>query len=102
MSKHTRLGVLGVRWLGVVFLSLAVVFLLVGLTGPWTMGGMMGMGYGQGMTELSVQMMPGSGGMMTGGVGTWWGPTALFALVGVLLLLAGRPLGTLIASGLED
>ena len=102
MSRYTRLGVLGVRWLGVLFLSLAVVFLLVGLTGPWTMGGMMGMGYGQGMTELSEQMMPGWGGMMTGGVGMWWGPTVLFALVGVLLLLAGRPLGTLIASGLED
>ena len=102
MSTYTRLGILGVRWLGVLFLSFAVVALLVGLIGPWTMGGMMGMGYGQGMTELSEQMMPGRGGMMTGGVGMWWGPTVLFALVGTLLLLAGRPLGSMIASGLED
>jgi hypothetical protein len=102
MSTYARLGILGVRWLGVVFLSLAVVPLLVGVTGPWTMGGMMGMGYGEGMTELSEQMTPGWGGMMTGGVGLWWGPTLLFALVGVILLLAGRPLGSMIASGLDD
>ncbi|MDZ7778851.1 MAG: hypothetical protein U5R14_02800 [Gemmatimonadota bacterium] len=104
MSRYENLGALAVRWLGLAFLSLSVVSLLVGLVGPWTMGGMMGgrMG-GQGMTELQEQMMPGSfGHMAQGGFGMWWGPTVLFLVMGLLLIVLGRPLGSALASGLTD
>jgi len=104
MGKYRSLGILSVRWLGVLFLTLSLTSVLVGLTGPWTMGGMGGMmGSGQQMNELSEQVMPGAwGGMMGGGWGMWWGPTVLFALIGVVLLLASRPLGAVMSQGLEE
>lgn len=100
MNRYQKLGTLAVRWLGLVFLSLSMTSLLVGFAGPWTMGRMIN---GQGMTELSEQMMPGGvGHMAQGGVAMWWGPTILFLLVGMLLVVLGRPLGSLLASGLQD
>lgn len=97
MDKYRNLGILSVRWLGLLFLTLSLTSVLVGLTGPWAMGGMGGMmGSGQQMTQGA------SGGMMGGGWGMWWGPTVLFALIGVVLLLASRPLGAVMSQGLEE
>jgi hypothetical protein len=104
MVKYRNLAILSVRWLGVLFLTLSSTSVLVVLTGPLTMGGMGGMmGSGQHMNELSEQMMPGASvGMMGGGWGMWWGPIVLFALIGVVLVLASRPLGAVMSRGLED
>lgn len=104
MVKYRNLAILSVRWLGVLFLTLSFTSVLVGLTGPLTMGRMGGMmGSGQNMNEFSEQMMPGgSVGMMGGGWGMVWGPTVLVALIGAVLLLASRPLGAVMSRGLED
>lgn len=99
MTRYEKLGVLAVRWLGVVFLSLAVTVLLVGLVGPWTMGGMMGGGQTMGGAQM---MSEGWGHMARGGVGLWWAPTALFLVVGFVLIAMGRPLGSMLGSGLGD
>ncbi|MEX2472811.1 MAG: hypothetical protein WEA34_11555 [Gemmatimonadota bacterium] len=102
MNRYQNLGVVAVRWLGVAFLTLSVTSLLIGLAGPWAMGGTM-MGGGQAMTGYSEQMMPGGFGHMAGGgFGMWWGPTVLLLLVGVLLVALGRPIGKAIGSGLSE
>ena len=61
---------------------------MIGLTGRWTTGGMEG-------------MMGSESDMMGGGWGMWWGPTVIFALIGVVLHLASRPLGAVMSQGLE-
>lgn len=99
MTRYEKLGVLAVRWLGVVFLSLSVTLLLVGLIGPWTMGRMMG---GAQMMDGGQMMSEGMGYMAQGGFGFWWGPTAVFLIVGAILIATGRPLGSMLGSGLGD
>lgn len=95
MTRYEKLGVLAVRWLGVVFLSLSVTLLV----GSWTMGHMMG---GAQMMDGGQMMSEGWGQMGQGGFGLWWGPTALFLIVGAVLIAAGRPLGSMLGSGLGD
>jgi len=104
MDRYEGLGILSVRWLGLAFLTCGFASLLVGVAGPWTTGRMMGgsMGSMGSMGELSPTMPDGGVHMMQGGVGVWWAPTLLFVLVGALLLLASRPLGRMLGSGLGD
>lgn len=102
MSRYRNLGVLGVRWSGLMSVVAAVIALAIGVVGPWTMGAM-GRGYVGRMPVGADEAMPyGWGHMMGGGWGMSWGPTVLLALVGAVLIAASRPLGTWLGAGLED
>ena len=89
MSHYEKLGTLGVRWIAVGFVVLAGVSLLFA-------GGMMSMtgAAGGGASGHMGEMMQ-IGGWM------WLGPTLLNLLVGFVLYGVSKPLGRLMASGLE-
>jgi len=82
MGHYAKLGTLAVRWMGVGFFVLALVFLPFGVTGG--------------------EMMQGSGGGMGFTMGAmWWGPMVLNVVMGLLLFALSRPIGSAMASGLD-
>ena len=88
MGRYARLGTLAIRWTAVGFFLLAIVFLPFGVAGA----GMMGMG---------AQVASGPG--MTMGTGAmWWGPMLLNVLMGSLLFALSKPIGVMMAAGLDD
>jgi hypothetical protein len=103
MRHYENLATLAMRWMAVGFFILA--FISVALAGTMGVGSMMGVG---GMGAGSM-MGPGEGGM-SGHMGTmtqgsawmWWaGPTLVPVIIGLLLYAMSRPIGRVMASGLE-
>ena len=93
MTRYAKLGVLSVRWMALGLFVLTALWILFPSVGSWAMGSMMGQQGGPG----------GFGYMMGGGMGFFWGlPVLLNLLVGVLLYALSRPIGTAIASGLDE
>lgn len=92
MNHYEKLGTLAIRWIAVGFFILAfITALFAGTMG--TMGSMTGDGQG----AMSGHM----GEMMQGRAWMWWGPTLLNLVIGMLLYTLSRPVGRMMASGLE-
>ena len=92
MGRYAKLGTMAVRWTAIGFFVLAFVFVPFGFVGGGVMDGMMGGGQAVGTGE----------GMMQGRLSMWWGPFLLNAVMGALLFALSRPLGSLIAMGLDE
>jgi hypothetical protein len=91
MGRYAKLGTMAVRWTAIGFFVLALVFLPFGMAGGGMMGGMM-----EGQASIGpARVMQQSSAM-------WWGPFLLNAAMGAVLFALSKPLGSLIATGLDD
>jgi hypothetical protein len=91
MGRYAKLGTLAVRLTAVGFFVLAVVFLPFGIVGGWG-GPMMGNGVQAG----------GPGAMMGTDSAMWWGPVLLNVAMGAFLFALSKPIGSALATGLDD